>query len=459
MPHELTVTKPIHASRALLAGGWRGDVRVTFEDGKIATVSPDSAPRPGDERHAVLLPAIPNVHSHAFQRGMAGLAERRGAGPQSFWSWRATMYRFASAMTPEQVECVAAQLYVEMLEAGYSRVGEFHYLHHDRDGRPYGDIAEMAARIVEAARSAGIGLTLLPTFYAHGGFGAAAPEAGQKRFITTLDSFAALVEASRKHAATLPGANLGLAPHSLRAVAPRELAELVAMAGGAPIHIHVAEQMKEVEDCLSATGTRPVAWLLDNVDVDAGWCLIHATHMSSDETARLAATGAVAGLCPVTEANLGDGVFPAAPYVAAGGRLAIGSDSNVLVDARAELRSLEYAQRLMHRTRNTLAPEGGSTGRMLFDAAVRGGGLALGAGGRGCSAGAAADLLTLDAGQPCFAGRADDTLLDSWIFASSGAAVDCVWVAGRKLVEGGRHVRREVVAARFRDTMHELTAL
>ena len=459
MPESAAMTTAVHAARALLPDGWRSDVRVAFAAGKIAAVSPDSVERVGDERHAVLLPAIPNVHSHAFQRGMAGLAERRGAGPQSFWSWRATMYRFALAMTPEQAEAVAAQAYVEMLEAGFSRVGEFHYLHHGRDGRPYGDIAEMAARVVEAARATGIGMTLLPVFYAHGNFGGVPAEPAQRRFLTKLDSYARLLEASGALVATLPGANLGVAPHSLRAVAPRELAELVRLAGGMPIHMHVAEQMKEVEDCLAATAARPVAWLLDNAPVGARWCLIHATHMTADETARLAASGAVAGLCPLTEANLGDGVFPASAFVAAGGRFGFGTDSNILIDARAELRSLEYAQRLTHRARNDLAPEGGSTGRMLLEAATGGGAVALGQAAGGCRVGTSADLMSLDVSQPCFAGRVDDTLLDSWIFASSGAAIDCVWVAGRKLVEGGRHIRRDAIAARFHDAMCELVAL
>jgi formimidoylglutamate deiminase len=446
----------IHAKRALTPQGWQTDVRLSFEGRRIAAVVPDAPPQPGDERHAVVLPGLSNLHSHAFQRGMAGLAEKRGSSTDTFWTWREVMYRFALTMTPDQLEAVASQLYAEMLEAGFVRVGEFHYLHHDRDGTPYADIAEMATRIVAAAGETGIGLTLLPVFYAHSTFGGAAPKSEQRRFITDLDSFSALVEGSRKTAATLDGAAMGLAPHSLRAVTPEELRAVATMAPHEPIHIHAAEQVREVEDCLAWSGQRPVEWLLDHEALDGRWCLIHATHMTETETRRLATSGAVVSLCPVTEANLGDGIFPAPAFVGHGGRFGVGSDSNIRIGIPDELRQLEYSQRLAHRARNVMAVEGGSTGRALFDAALQGGSV-LGAPAPGLAAGGPADLISLKPDHPELIERDADAILDGWIFAGN-ASVDCVWAGGRKCVENGRHHRREAIASRFRLVMKDMLA-
>lgn len=459
----------IHAATALLPDGWNADVRIGLADGRIASVESGVAAAPGDERHAIAVPGMPNLHSHAFQRGMAGLAEVRGPSTDSFWSWREAMYRFALAMTPAQVEAVAAQLYVEMLEAGFTRVGEFHYLHHDEAGRPYADAAEMAARIAAAAQATGIGLTLLPVFYARATFGGAPAGAAQRRFVNGIDGYARLLDATRAALRPLAGAVVGVAPHSLRAVTPEELAAVVVLAGAGPIHIHIAEQLKEVDDCVAWSGARPVDWLLDHAEVDARWCLVHATHMTPDESRRAAASGAVVGLCPITEANLGDGIFDAPTFTAAGGRFGIGSDSNVQVGVADELRLLEYSQRLALRSRNVMAVAGGSTGRALFDAALRGGALALGAAGAagagsgachagpGLAVGASADLLTLAADHPAMVGRSGDRLFDAWVFTGQ-ALVDCVWVRGCKQVEGGRHRRRDEIAAAFRSAMAQLSA-
>jgi formiminoglutamate deiminase len=446
----------VFAEQAFLADGWRTNVRLTLDDGRIRTVETDASALPGDERHAILVPGMPNLHSHAFQRGMAGLAETRGPGADSFWSWREVMYRFALSMTPDQVEAVAAQLYVEMLEAGFSRVGEFHYLHHDLDGRPYANIAEMAERIAAAASQTGIGLTLLPVFYAHSGFGGLAPNEGQRRFINDVSQFANLLEKARKAVQGLDQGVVGVAPHSLRAATPEELGEIAAMAPNGPIHIHVAEQVKEVEDCIVWSGARPVEWLLANAPVDQRWCLIHATHMLDSETIAMAKSGAVAGLCAITEANLGDGTFSAPLFMEHGGRFGIGSDSNVLISLPDELRQFEYSQRLAHRARNVLAAPGQSNGRALFSAALEGGGAALGAGPSQLTAGAAADFVSLDGTHPSLAGKSGDAILDAWIFAN-GTTVDCVWVHGKKLVEGGRHGQRDAIARRFRAVMQELS--
>jgi formimidoylglutamate deiminase len=447
----------IFAEQALLPNGWHDNVRLTLAEGRITAVQPGAAAAADDERHAILLPGMPNLHSHAFQRGMAGLAELRGPSADSFWSWREVMYRFALSMTPDQVEAVAAQLYVEMLEAGFSRVGEFHYLHHDRDGKRYANLAEMAERIAAAAGETGIGLTLLPVFYAHSSFGGSAPNEGQRRFINDVNRFSRLVEKSRECVRTLNQAVVGVAPHSLRAATPEELTEVAEIVPDGPIHIHIAEQVKEVEDCLAWSGARPVEFLLGHAKVDKRWCLIHATHMTDAETVGMARSGAIAGLCPITEANLGDGTFAAPLFREHGGRFGVGSDSNVLIGLPDELRQLEYSQRLAHRARNVLAVAGGSTGRALFDAALDGGGVALGAGASAIAAGASADFVSLDASNPSLAGKTGDAILDAWIFAN-GSKVDCVWVHGHKQVSGGRHVKREAVAERFRSVMTALSA-
>ncbi|WP_269931687.1 formimidoylglutamate deiminase [Aminobacter sp. HY435] len=446
----------IYAQRALLADGWQENVRLEIADGMVSTVQPDATPQPGDERHAIIIPGMPNLHSHAFQRGMAGLAEIRGPSTDSFWSWREVMYKFALSMTPEQVEAVAAQLYVEMLEAGFTRVGEFHYLHHDRDGSTYANIAEMAERVAAASTETGIGLTLLPVFYAHSSFGGAPANPGQRRFINDTNRFARLFEKCSEALKGIDGAVLGLAPHSLRAATPEELAAVTAMTRG-PIHIHIAEQVKEVEDCIAWSGARPVEWLLGHSNVSGRWCLIHATHMTETETIALARTGAVAGLCPITEANLGDGVFSAPLFAEHGGRFGVGSDSNVEISVGGELRMLEYSQRLAHRARNVLAAAGQSTGRALFDAALAGAAQALGAGPAGVTKGAAADLVSLDADHPTLAGKSGDAILDAAIFAGADR-IDSVWVRGRKVVTNGAHFRREAIAARFRAVMIELSA-
>ncbi len=442
----------LHAGSALLPTGWQKNVRIEIADGRIASIAAGVPAEAADERHAVLVPAMPNLHSHAFQRAMAGLAEVRGPGSDSFWSWRTVMYKFALSMTPEDVEAVAAELYMEMLEAGFCRVGEFHYLHHDKDGRPYANIAELAERIGAASSQTGIGLTLLPVLYARSGFGGGQPIEGQRRFINTPDSFATLMEGCRQVIGALEGAVLGLAPHSLRAVTPEELSFAAELGRNGPIHIHVAEQIKEIEDCIAWSGARPVEWLLDHADVDARWCLIHATHMTQDETTRVAKSGAVAGLCPITEANLGDGTFPAPQFLSEGGRFGIGSDSNVLISVPEELRQLEYSQRLDLRARNVAAPQNGSTGRALFDQALMGGGIALQT-ATGLEKGNYADLVSLDVSAvPYLEG---DQLLDHWMFAG-GVRVDNVWALGRKQVSGGKHVGRDGIRKRFVATMTRL---
>ncbi len=449
----------LHAARALTPEGWKSHVRITIEEGRIGAVEIGADAGEGDEHHAIMAPAAANLHSHAFQRAMAGLAEVRGREIGTFWTWRETMYRFALQMSPDDVEAVAAQLYVEMLETGFASVAEFHYLHHAPDGSPYESRAEMAGRILSAARRTGIGITLLPVFYAHSTFGGAPPAPEQRRFVNDVSSFARLVEDCRGMVEGERDEAIGIAPHSLRAVSPDELSELISLAGDAPIHIHAAEQVKEVEDCVAWSGARPVRWLIDHAGVDEKWCLVHATHMDEVETRDLARSRAVAGLCPVTEANLGDGIFNAAEYLRAGGRYGIGGDSNVSIGVAGELRQLEYSQRLRERARNVCAPAEGSTGRAMLEAIWFGGAQAL---RRPCgrlAPGASADILTFRAGHPTLAGKSDDEILDAWIFSVGNGLVDCVWSGGLKVVVDGRHVFRDQIAAQFAATMRELSEL
>ena len=461
----------LFATRALLPEGWASDVLFEIDaDGALVAVTPNQAAPAGVRRaRGPVLPGMPNLHSHAFQRAMAGLAERAGqAGTpgeaDSFWTWRQAMYGFVGRLTPAQNEAIAAQLYVEMLKAGYTAVGEFHYLHHDPDGRPYADPAEMAERIAAAGAQTGIGLTLLPVLYAQGGFGGQPTGPGQRRFRHDADSFLRLVELLWARHRGDPQLRLGIAPHSLRSVTPPQLSAAVAglhrLDPAAPVHIHIAEQVKEVEDCLAWSGARPVDWLLDHADPDARWCLVHATHMTDGETARLAASGAVAGLCPTTEANLGDGLFNAPGYLAQGGRWGIGSDSHISVSPIEELRWLEYGQRLLHRRRNLLLPgnrAGANVGAALYRSALEGGAQALGRPIGRLAPGARADLLVLDTERPSLLGRADDALLDAVVFAGNENPVSDVMVGGRWVVEQGRHVAEASVLDAYRRAIAELT--
>jgi formimidoylglutamate deiminase len=443
---------------ALLPGGWAKNVRISIgDDGLIAALGRDVQVEVADQRGGIALPGLANVHSHAFQRGMAGLAEYRGSDSDDFWSWRALMYRFLDRLDPDDIEAIAALAFAEMLETGFTRVGEFHYLHHAPDGSSYADPAELASRIAAAAETTGIGLTLLPVFYRYAGFDRRPPEHGHIRFVTDPDGFARLFERSGAAIAGLPDANIGVAPHSLRAVDTGDLAQILALAPDGPIHIHAAEQTGEVEQCIAALGARPVQWLLDHADLDARWCLIHATHLNAEETTRLARSGAVAGLCPITEANLGDGIFPAPVYLAAGGAFAIGTDSNIAIDPTRELQTMEYAQRLILRKRNLLASDTqASTGARLFDGALAGGAQALGQTGGSLTVGAPADIVGLDPKSLALVGRGPEMVLDSWIFAGGRDVVSDVWRRGRRVVAAGRHIARDAIAARYRRTMIKL---
>ena len=442
------MSQALLAPHALLPTGWARDVLLTWDDaGTLTRVTPQATPPVGTAvASGPLIPGMPNLHSHAFQRTFAGLSEYRTAADDSFWTWRDLMYRFALSISPDQLDDIATHLYIEMLQAGYTTVCEFHYLHRDPAGNAYADPAETSMRLVSAAQRAGIGLTLLPVLYQDAGFGGQPARADQRRFINSVD---ALLEIAAKVRAT--GTRVGVAPHSLRGVGPRALRELLASIDATtPIHIHIAEQQQEVRDCLAWSGQRPVQWLLAHAAIDARWCLVHATHMTPGERDALATSGAVAGLCPSTEANLGDGVFDATAYIGADGIWGIGSDSHASVDAAEELRLLEYTQRLAHERRNVLAgPAHAQVADHMWLGAVRGGARASGRAIGGLGVGQQADFVVLDTGG-ALAGLAPDQALANHVFASHGRnTVRDVWVAGRRHVRDGEHALARPACARF----------
>ena len=453
--------RSLFASHALLPTGWARDVLLYWnEQGLLTDVKSKAACPAGTFQTAgPLLPGMPNLHSHAFQRAFGGLTEYRGAAQDSFWSWRSLMYRLAAAITPEQLEAIATGLYVEMQEAGYTSVCEFHYVHHDHDGRPYADDAALSMCLLRAAARAGMGLTLLPVLYQTSGFGGTSPSAGQRRFIRSTDNMLALLQ-KLKPLCESQGARLGLAPHSLRAVPPDSLREalagLYALDVTAPVHIHIAEQTAEVDACQAWSGQRPVQWLLDHTPVDARWCLVHATHMTPEESIRAARTDAVAGLCPSTEANLGDGIFDAASWLQGGGRWGVGSDSHACVNAAEELMLLEYSQRLATRQRNVLAStEQPSVATAMTLAAVAGGAQASARPVSGLAVGQQADMVALDAPHSLLRDLpSPEAMLSAHVFASHRqSALQQVWVAGRVQVQSGRHILHDtalngLVAAR-----------
>lgn len=434
--------KALFAEKALLPDGWADQVLIESDaNGNITRVAQGLAAPPGAEIcHGPVLPGMPNLHSHAFQRAMAGLAEVALNPEDSFWTWRDLMYRLVGRLNPDQVQAIARYLYIDMLKGGYTAVAEFHYLHHSESGAPYADPAEMSRRVLAAAEGTGIGITLLPVMYAHGGFGGKDPSDGQRRFIHSVDAYLKLQDSLAKQCAQ-PGHRLGFCFHSLRAVTLDEIkAVLGSSSDDRPVHVHIAEQQKEVDDCLAWSKRRPIQWLYDNVNVDARWCLIHATHAETDEVAAMAKSRAVAGICPTTEANLGDGLFPAVSFADLGGRWGIGSDSHVSLSVVEELRWFEYGQRLKHERRNRLhGPETKHVAGYLYRAAAAGGAQAMGQKMGAIAVGNRTDLVVLDGQHPLLAHVAGDDILGRWLFAGLNRMVKDVMVGGQWVVQDGRH--------------------
>ena len=460
-------TQHLWLENAYLSGDWQSSVRLSINStGNIISIS-TGHPDVSDERiSGPVIPGIPNVHSHAFQRAAAGLTEKRPPGRQAgikdnFWTWRKIIHKFVRRLTHDDQLAIASQLYVEMLKAGYTAVGEFHYLHLDPEGNAYNDPCEMSHCVVGAANRAGIGLTLLPVLYSVGGYGNVRPNKGQRRYMLGVDDCLQIVESLVKKYRTEDQIQIGIAPHSLRQVPAKPLAD--ALAGFAsidtkgPIHIHIAEQRSDVDTHIKHIGARPVAWLLDNAEVNSQWCLVHATHMDTRETKALAATGAVAGLCPTTEGNLGDGLFPFSEFLDSGGIWGIGSDSHISVSPIEELRWLEYGQRLIHQSRNVAAPKGGGpTGARLYRDALAGGAQALSRSVGALEPGYRADLLVLDPSHVNFAGLSKDDLLDSLVFSGNINPIQHVMCGGKWVIRNGHHADEEAIADAYRITVSRL---
>ncbi len=444
---------------AFVGGKWEENVLLTVsEDGHIANLQSDSRPEGAVQHPGFVVPGMPNLHSHAFQRALAGLGEVAGSGDDSFWSWRNVMYEFLHHITPEDFEAIADQLFLEMLKAGFTTVGEFHYLHHQAGGEPYADRLEMGKRLAASAEKTGIHLSLLPVLYSYSGFGAKAPNPRQGRFINGTDDFLKMIADLKTTDFGGASINIGVAPHSLRATSKDQLAALMdVVTDNMPIHIHIAEQVKEVEVCLAWSGKRPVDWLYGNTEVDDRWCLIHATHVTDTEISAIARSRAVVGLCPVTEANLGDGIFPVGNFLSQGGQFGIGTDSNINISLAEECRILEYGQRLQQLKRTLIADREGSNGEKIFTQSLNGGQRALRPGiPVGLQIGAPASFLCLDRDHPVLAGKKPEQVLDAWIFAGGNDLVAEVCVNGQMLVEEGRHAREEEIAVRFKDVMKRL---
>jgi formimidoylglutamate deiminase len=440
------------ASRALLPTGWAHNVRLEVDaHGQLVQVTPNADPDGCLRLHGDVVPGMPNLHSHAFQRAMAGLAEVAGNPQDSFWTWRDLMYRLVQRLTPEQVGVIARQLYIEMLKGGYTQVAEFHYLHHTPEGKAYADRGEMTGRLSEAALQAGIGMTLLPVLYSYAGFGAQPAQVGQRRFIQSAESYLEQQQVIARQLAGQPLQNQGLCFHSLRAVELGQMQQILAASDQAlPVHIHIAEQQKEVNDCLAWSGQRPVAWLYEHLPVDSRWCLVHATHLDREELEQLARSKAVAGLCPTTEANLGDGIFPGDSYLHHQGRWGIGSDSHVSLNVVEELRWFEYGQRLRDQRRNRLTtPEQPAVADVLYQQALRGGAQSCGTAIGKLAVGYRADWLVLDGDDPYLASAPDASILNRWLFAGGKEQIRDVFVAGRQVIEQGRHALQQQSSAEF----------
>lgn len=430
------------AEQALLPSGWATNVRLSVDDyGLISKIETNAKSHDAERICGPLLPGMPNLHSHAFQRVMAGLAEVAGNPNDSFWTWRDLMYRLVRKITPSQLGIIAQQLYIEMLKAGYTSVAEFHYVHHDINGNAYSNPAELAGEISQAAQNAGIGLTLLPVLYSHSGFGGLPPNEGQSRFINSTEKYLELHAHLEKMLAPQTAQILGLCFHSLRAVTPEQIHKVLEVSNQqCPVHIHIAEQQKEVDDCLSWSGQRPLQWLYNNIDVNSRWCLVHATHATNEELQHMIRSQAVAGLCLTTEANLGDGIFPAVSFMSQGGRLGIGSDSHVSVSVVEELRWLEYGQRLRDQKRNRLyKTDQPMIGRSIFNATLSGGAQALGQPVGALSVGCRADWIVLNGDNPYIATSTGDHILNRWLFACNDNQIRDVMVNGKWVIKNSHH--------------------
>jgi len=449
--------------KTLLQGKqWRNDVIMSLDpNGLISGIEPGMEQDAAEHIYGTVVPGMPNVHSHAFQRAIAGRTGSQGEGRDSFWSWREAMYRCAGQLSPALYAAIAAGVFVNMLKAGYTTCAEFHYLHHQPNGSAYANLAEMSEQLINAAETSGIAMTLLPVLYCSSGFGEAGVSGQQRRFMNSTEQYLRLMEACRKAVFGKALFELGMAPHSLRAVPGMILQEVLQAWPDqqCPVHIHIAEQPAEIESCLAQLGARPVEWLLEQFPVNSRWCLVHATHMSDHEIKMAATSGATVGLCPTTEADLGDGLFRTTDWLRAGGQLAVGSDSNVRISVAEELRLLEYNERLASGRRNVLSGPDTTCGRFLYQHAAQAGGIAVNQPVGQLDTGYRADLLELDGDHELLGGRRPDTTLDSWIFAGDRTMIKSVWVAGQCVIRHGEHSREDSIRATFASAIRRLGAV
>ena len=441
--------------KALLSQGWAKNVRLGVDDkGLIVSLQANVLAEQDDHRLGLVIPGLVNCHSHAFQRAMAGLTEYQVSPTDTFWSWRKTMYRFANLVSPEDLQDIASYLYLEMIKQGYTSVAEFHYVHHQPNGKPYSSVSQLSQSVINAANIAGINLTLLPVLYMNAGFGDQALLDDQKRFGNSVDSYLALHDEATRYCSHQSQHSLGMALHSLRAVPASSMTEVIShfkdRAHSCPIHIHIAEQTQEVEQSIKALGKRPVEWLLDKYDIDKQWCLIHATHMTPKETAQVAKSGATVVICPTTEANLGDGLFPLRQYLDDGGQIAIGSDGNTCTNPMEELRWLEYGQRLLSRTRNVASDDRERhTGTNLYRHCLEGGARSIGQKPGALTLGGRADLIVLDDNSADLANIAADSILDVLIFGTSQSLIKDVMVNGTWKITHYHHADEERIKNTF----------
>ena len=462
MNHSASRLTSVRCANALTPSGWQKNCVVQFSDqGRIESVREDETSDVDLYLEGIVIAGIPNLHSHAHQKAITGLTEHRVPGQDDFWGWRELMYRANSRLNPEQLQIIANYLYIDMLLKGYTSVAEFHYLHHQPDGTPYSNRSEMSERLFDAASEAGIAITLLPTLYCRGGFENEPIKDAQNRFYHDPDGYLRLLSECHSLCAKDPDRSIGIAAHSLRAVSPQNLNATITHAKSilkdVPIHIHVAEQIKEVNDCMSVNSARPVSWLFDQCDVTHQWCLIHATHVDREEQALIARSGVTVGLCPATEANLGDGIFPASELIANNGFFGIGSDSQVSTSPAHELQLLEYGQRLSRQKRAVLVTDvTKSNGRSLLDAAVIGGNRAQGEFVCGIQPGSRGDLVELNSDHVEFSNRTLDQILDTWIFSGPFNPVKTVIVGAKQVVQNGLHPNREAATTAYRKMIQSL---
>lgn len=442
---------------------WLSDVCIGVENGVIQSIEPANEQSQAERIYGAIVPGMINLHSHAFQRSIAGLSEYRGNPTDSFWSWRDIMYRFVEKMSADDIHVIAKQLYIEMLKAGYTSCVEFHYSHHQPDGEHYANIAELSHQVMQAAVDTGLRQTHCPVFYAYSGFGQLPPNDGQKRFINSVESYQQILAAVVDKCDTSPLLSYGISPHSLRAADKEQITDIIAGLDQynlqAPIHIHIAEQTKEVDDCVAHYGKRPVEWLYENFDVNQRWCLVHATHLTDQEISQIAQSGAIAGLCPTTEANLGDGIFPMQQFMEQGGSWGIGSDSHISVSPVEELRWLEYQNRLLKRQRAVLVSEQSKhVGTTLYSQALQGGATALGQNVGEIAVGKLADWVVLDSESAHLTGLSEDIILDAWLFSGNSNLVKDVMVHGEWVVQNQKHQLEQYSLYLYRGLMQKLLA-